>query len=160
MQEWCAAAFERLEIDGFIVRGAILPTPIEDADPFECQGAHGRLVRLALVALLLVVDLRPEGMPDRFGSPLHKRLSQELWTLEAPVDPGLLAAAFRDRRNPRIFLEFVGGGVAFPLFAEGDEEAGGKDGTAPLARRQTRGSRDGPERVARWLCRSRQWPAR
>ena len=47
------------------------------------------------------------------------------------MDPGLLAAAFRDRRNARIFLEFRGGGKAFPLFAEGDEEAGGKDGPGP-----------------------------
>ena len=50
---------------------------------------------LALVALLLVVDLGPEGMPLGFSSPLYKRLSQALRTLEAPVDPGLFAAAFR-----------------------------------------------------------------
>ena len=131
MQEWCVAAFERLEIDGFIIGGALLPTPIEDADPFEGQGAHGRLVRLAFLALLLIIDLCPEGMPGGFRRPLDKRLSQELWTLEAPVDPGLLAAAFRHRRHARIFLEFVGGGKAFPLFAEGDEEAGSKHGPRP-----------------------------
>jgi hypothetical protein len=88
-------------------------------------------VRLAFLALLLIIDLCPEGMPGGFRSPLDKRLSQELWTLEAPVDPGLLAAAFRDRRNARIFLEFVGGGKAFPLFAKGDEEAGGKNSPSP-----------------------------
>ena len=131
MQEWCVAAFERLEIDGFIIWGALLPTPKEDADPFEGQGAHGRLVRLAFIALLLIIDLCPEGMPCGFRRPLHKRLSQELWTLEAPVDPGLLAAAFRHRRNARIFLEVVGGGKAFSLFAEGDEEAGSKNGPSP-----------------------------
>src|SRR6266571_7217873 len=127
VQEWCVAAFERLEIDGFIIGGALLPTPIEDADPLEGQGAHGSLVRLALVALLLVVDLGPEGMPCGFSSPLHKRLSQERRTLEAPVDPGLLAAAFRHWRNPRIFLELLGRSEAFPLFTKGHEEARGKD---------------------------------
>jgi hypothetical protein len=86
---------------------------------------------LALVALLLIIDLGPEGMSCGFRCPLDKRLAQELWTLEAPVDPGLLAAAFRDRRNARLFLEFVGGGKAFPLFAEGDEEAGSKHGPSP-----------------------------
>src|SRR5438128_11133247 len=131
VQEWRVAAFERSEIDGFIIGGALLPTPIENADPFECQGAHGRLVCLAFLALLLIIDLCPEGMPCGFRSPLDKRLSQELWALEAPVDPGLLAAAFRDRRNARIFLEFVGGGKAVPLFAEGDEEAGGKNSPSP-----------------------------
>jgi hypothetical protein len=81
--------------------------------------------------LLLIIDLCPEGMPCGFRRPLDKRLSQELWTLEAPVDPGLLAAAFRDRRNARLFLECVGGGKAVPLCAEGDEEAGGKHSPSP-----------------------------
>src|SRR4030095_8727208 len=130
-QEWCTAAFERLKIHGFIVWRASLPTPIEDANPFECQGAHGCLVRLALVALLLVVDLRPKGMPGGFRCPLHKRLSQERRTLEAPVDPSFLAAAFRHGRNTRIFLEFLGRSVAFPWCAKGHEEAWGKDGTGP-----------------------------
>jgi len=44
------------------------------------------------------------------------------------VDPGFLAAAFRDRRNARIFLEFVGAGKAFPLFAEATRRRGAKNG--------------------------------
>ena len=131
LQQWCATAFERLEIDGFIVRCAILPTPIQDANPFEGQGPHGSLMCLALITLLLVIDLCPEGMSGGFSRPLHKRLAQKLGTLETPVDPGLLAAAFRHWRNTRIFLEFVGGGKAFPLFAEGDEGAGSKNGPSP-----------------------------
>jgi hypothetical protein len=131
VQEWCTTAFERLETHGFIVRRAILPTPIKDADPFESQGAYGRLVRLGFVALLLIIDLDPEGMPCGFRRPLHERLAQERRTLEAPGHPGLFATAFRDRRNARIFLEFLGGGEAFPLFAEGDEEAGSKHGSGP-----------------------------
>ena len=110
---------QRLEIDGLIVRRVLLPAPIQDADPFERQCPDGGLMGLALVALLLVVHLRPEGMPDRLRRPCDERLPEALWTLEAPMDPGLLAAAFCDRRNARIFLEFVGGGKAFPLFAEG-----------------------------------------
>src|SRR5712691_1764624 len=88
-------------------------------------------MRLALVALLLVVDLSPKGMPGGFSRPLDKRLSQERRTLEAPVDPGLLAAPFRHGRNPRIFLEFLGRGVAFPLFAKGHKEARSQDGPSP-----------------------------
>src|SRR5215470_11984665 len=131
MQEWCITALECLEIHGFIVRRAILPTPIKDADPFESQGAYGRLVRLAFVAVLLIIDLGPEGMSRGFRRPLHERLAQERRALEAPVHPGLLATAFRDRRNARVFLEFIGGGEAFTLFAEGDEEAGSKNGSGP-----------------------------
>src|SRR5215475_1127598 len=119
---------QRLEIDRLIVRRALLPAPIKDADPFEGQGPYGGLMGLALVALLLVVHLCPEGMPDRLRRPFDKRLPEELWTLEAPVHPGLLAAPFGHRRDPGICLEFGGGGRAFALFAEGDEQPGGEDG--------------------------------
>src|SRR5215813_10581482 len=128
MEQWCIAVFECVEIYGFIIWRAILPTPKEDTDPFEGQGAHGCLVRLAFIALLLIIDLGPEGMPCGFRCPLHERLAQERRTLEAPVHPGLLATAFRDRRNARIFLELVSRSEPFPLFAEGDEKAGSKDG--------------------------------
>jgi hypothetical protein len=84
---------------------------------------------LALVALLLVVDLRPEGMPDRLRSPCDERLPEEHWTLETPVHPGLLATAFCHWRNPSIFLVFLGRGVALPLVATSHEEAQGKDRT-------------------------------
>ena len=47
------------------------------------------------------------------------------------MDPGLLAAAFGHWRDPGIFLEFGGGGIAFPLFAEGDEQPGGEDRSRP-----------------------------
>jgi hypothetical protein len=38
-------------------------------------------VRFALVALLLVIDLGPKGMPDRCCGPCHERLSEERRTL-------------------------------------------------------------------------------
>lgn len=75
----------------------------------------------ALVALLLVVHLRPEGMPDRLRRPFDARLPEALGTLEAPVHPGRLAAPFGSWRDPGIFLECGGGGIAFALCAEGDE---------------------------------------
>src|SRR5262245_10299381 len=68
-------------------------------------------------------------MPDRLSRPLYERLADELWTLEAPMDPGFLAAAFRHWRDAGVLLEFSGGRIACPLFAEGDEEPGGKDRT-------------------------------
>ena len=121
--------FQDVEIDRFIVGRSILPTPKEDTDPFEGQGAHGRLVRLAFIALLLIIDLCPEGMPCGFRRPFHERLSQELWTLEAPVDPGLRAAPCGHRHDPGLCLEVGGGGRAFALFAKGDEQTRGEDRT-------------------------------
>ena len=41
--------------------------------------------------------------------------------------PGFLAAAFRHRRDARILLARIGGGVALPRFAAGDEETRGQD---------------------------------
>src|SRR5215471_1981331 len=129
---------QRLEIDGLIVRRVLVPAPIQDADPFERQRSYGSLMGLALVALLLVVDLRPEGMPDRLRRPLDERLPEEFGTLETPVHPGLLAAAFGHRRDPSIFLEFGGRGIALPVFAKGDQEAGSEDGTCPRERLEER----------------------
>jgi len=88
----------------------------------------------ALGALLLVVDLRPEGMPGRLRRPCDERLPEELGTPEAPVHPGLLATPFGHRRDPRLFLQFGGGGITFTLFAEGDEQPGGEDGTCSWER--------------------------
>ncbi len=119
---------ERLERGGLIVRGAILPTARAEADPCEGEGPYGRLVRLALVALLLGIDLGPEGMPRGFRRPCHERGPEERRTPEAPVAPGLLATAFRDWRDARLFVVILGRDVALPLCAAGHEEAGRKDG--------------------------------
>jgi hypothetical protein len=124
-------AVERIEIDGLIIRGALLPTPKEETNPLERQSAYSGLMGFPLVALLLVRDPRPAGMPDRFGGPLDERLPQELWTLEAPVHPGLLAAACGHRRDPGILLQCGGGRRAFSWFAKGGEQPGGEDGTGP-----------------------------
>jgi hypothetical protein len=43
------------------------------------------------------------------------------------MDPGFIAAPFRHRRDARILLEFIRGGVTCTLFPESDEEAGSKD---------------------------------
>ena len=122
---------ECLEIGRLLVREALLPTALEDADPCEGQGAHSRLVRFPLVALRLVIDLCPEGMPDGCCGPCHERVSEERRPLQTPVHPGLLATACRHRGDARLFLEFLGGGEAFALCAKGHEETGGKDGTSP-----------------------------
>jgi hypothetical protein len=43
------------------------------------------------------------------------------------MNPGLLAAAFRDWRDAGIFLPFGGGRIAFTLFAEGHKQPKGED---------------------------------
>jgi hypothetical protein len=128
VQEWCTTAVERLKIHGFIVWRASLPTPREDAHPCAGPGAHGGLVRLALGALLLGGDLRPQGMPGGCRCPRDNRVSQARRPLEAPVDPRFLAAAVRHGRHPRLLLACLGRSVAFSLCATGHAEAWGTDG--------------------------------
>src|SRR5262245_27731463 len=84
-----------------------------------------------LVPLLLVGALSPEGMSDRLCRPLHKCLTEALRALEAPMHPRLLSAAFGDRGHPGIVLSCSRGGIAFPLCATGDEEAGSTDWPSP-----------------------------
>src|SRR5215510_8125991 len=124
---------KRLERGGLLVWRALLPAPREEADPLEGQGSYGGLMGLALVALLLGVHLGPEGMADRFRRPCDERLPEEVWTLEAPVPPGLLAAPCGHRRHPGLCLECGGRGLACALCAEGDEPPGGEDGARAWA---------------------------
>ena len=94
---------KRLEIDGRIVQRALLSAPIKNADPFERQGPYGGLMGLALVALLLVVRLRPEGMPYRLRRPCdelcqrnvghwRRPCTQDFWPLRSV--PGTLSAYY------------------------------------------------------------------
>jgi hypothetical protein len=49
----------------------------KECGPFERQGPYGGLMGLALVALLLVVRLRPEGMPHRLRRLGDERLPEK-----------------------------------------------------------------------------------
>jgi hypothetical protein len=69
-------------------------------------------------------------MPRGFRRPFDERLSHECGALETPVNPGLVAAAFRHRRNAGIPLQLISRGVAVAWFAKGDEETWGKDGAS------------------------------
>src|SRR5215471_6477762 len=122
---------ERLERGRRIVRGSLLPTPIEKTHPFERQGPHGGLMGFPLVALLLGIEPCPEGMPARCSRLLHKRLSEECRALEAPVEPRVFAAALGHWCHLGLLLEFCGGSRACALLAKGNQEAGSEDRSGP-----------------------------
>ena len=115
---------ECLERNRLLIGDVVLPTPLAEAEPCERQGPYGRLLGFALVTLRLVIELCPEGMPDGFRRPRHKRLAEARWTLEAPVSPRLLPTAVGDRGNTRLLLPFGSGGIACAWCATGDEKAG------------------------------------
>jgi hypothetical protein len=64
-------------------------------------------------------------MWDGQSGPLYERLTQELRTLQAPMNPALVAAAFGDRTNPGVLLNLVGTGVTLTLFTECSQQARG-----------------------------------
>jgi hypothetical protein len=105
-----------------------LPTPIQDAAPWQGERPHRGLRRFPFVTLLLVRDPRPESRPDRCGGPRDARGPEALGTLEAPVAPGLRAAACGDRCAPGLCWPCGGGARAGALFAKGDAQPGGEDG--------------------------------
>ena len=96
----------------------------------EHQCPDGGRMGLPLLTLLLVIHTCPERMANGLSSPFYQRLSQAGGALPAPMDPRFVPASFRHRRDTRILLAFIRGGVAFPLFTARDEEARGTDGAS------------------------------
>jgi hypothetical protein len=129
-------AVERMEIDGRIIRRSSLPTPKEKADPRARQRAHGGVVCCARLALRLGIDACPEGRPERCRGPLHTGVAEDGRTLEAPVDPALLATPFRDRGHACALVPCGGRRLACALFAAGDEEPGSEAGASAWESRE------------------------
>lgn len=65
---------------------------------------------------------RSEGFVNGLSGPFHKGLPDKFWTLPPPVNPTLLATAFRDGCNAGVLLEFIGAQEALALFAKGGEQ--------------------------------------
>ena len=74
------------EIGRLIIGGLSLPTPEEDADPFEGQGADGGVMAVAAGALLVVVSAGPRGEANRLVRILVERSFEELGTGQAALD--------------------------------------------------------------------------
>jgi hypothetical protein len=91
---------ESEQIARFIIGDAVDPATIEDADPFERQSSKGSLVLHAASLARVVEGARPEGARDGLPDPLDEGLAKEGWALIAPVDGGLVAAAFGSGATP------------------------------------------------------------
>ena len=141
---------ECLEIGRLIVRRALLPTPIQDTDPLERQGTHSGLMRVALVTLLLIIDLGPEGMSNRLCGPLHKRLPEELWDTGDASAPRLSCRCVRSpARSPHIFaVQRRRHNV--PVVRRRRRVAGTQRRGPPQGGPETGENRDGPGRAAQW----------
>jgi len=119
-----------------MIRGTLLPTPKEQTEPLARQRAHGALVCFARLALLLGIDRRPEGMPERCSGPLHAGVAAAWRAREAPVDAAFLATTFCHRGQAGALLECGGGRRAVAWGAAGNAEPGSEDGASPWKARE------------------------
>jgi len=87
------------------------------------RDTQGSLARTSFGALLPIIGAGPEGSGNRLGRPFDESLTQECGASQPPVDPVLLAAAFGDWRDARVFLKLRGARVALPLFSEGNKQS-------------------------------------
>src|SRR5262245_26762576 len=97
------------QVTGFVVRLAVEPAAMKDADPLECESTERGLMGAAAFAVALVEGLGPEGARNGLSDPLDEGLALEGWTRKAPVDPALVATAFGDGGDADVLLQ--GGSV-------------------------------------------------
>ena len=107
-----------MEIGGLIVRGSILPTPIEDAEPFESKRTQDGMVFFARAFLASIVGFGPIAIDDRLPRPFHQTLAEELGRMPAPMGPDLTPAFFAHRSDPAIFLQGSRVGITLEQIAK------------------------------------------
>src|SRR5713101_3530572 len=80
------------------------------------------MVRFPFLPLAFVISTRPSRFPRRQPGPFVEGLTQELRTGPAPVNPFLLAAALRHRRDTAIALDLRSCSVTLTLSSEGRDQ--------------------------------------
>src|SRR5208282_5048419 len=87
-----------------VIRSMLFPATVEDANPLKGQGAHGGMMTLAAIPLLLIVSLGRCRLGDGATGELVQGLAEEPGASPTPVHPAVLAAALGDGRNARELL--------------------------------------------------------
>src|SRR5208282_5880963 len=114
-----------------VIRSMVLPATVEDATPLEGQGAHGGMMTLAAIPLLLIVSLGPGRLGDGATGELVQGLAEKPRTSPTPVDPAALAAALGDGSDARELLHLDRAGEALAVGAEGRQKARGQGRPGP-----------------------------
>jgi hypothetical protein len=122
---------QRDQVLRLVVRKAIDPAAIQNADPLERQDPQRRLVRTAARPVSFVEGLGPEGSGNGLGHPLDEGLAEEGRAGVAPMDPAFVATALGDRSDTGVLLE--GGGVreSLAVLTKRHEQAWREGGSSP-----------------------------
>src|SRR3989442_4380916 len=81
---------------------------VEDAHPLEGQGAHRRMVRFLLRALLVVISLRPGAERERAVCPFVEGLALKFRTSTPHVHPLRVSAGCFERSDAGKALQIRG----------------------------------------------------
>jgi hypothetical protein len=117
------ARLQSQQVARLVVVDTVGPAAVEDANPLEGERAKGSPVLHAASAAALVEGVGSEGARDGLPDPFNEGLSEESGAPIAPVDGGLVAAAFGDGSDARVLLERGGVWEALAVLTEGNEEA-------------------------------------
>src|SRR5450759_10469 len=86
----------------------VFPTTIEDAHPFESQGANSRVVFRSAPAQLIVIGLGPATVRKRAGSPFVEGLALKLRASPPHMHQLRVPAGFLDRSDSHEALHLTG----------------------------------------------------
>ena len=125
------AFFESLQVTLFVIRGALLPEPEDDADPFKGQGAHSGIVRFTSSKELLITSLGPGGVRDGMSSKFVESLAEELAATPPSTDGFAFAAAIQHWGDSALFLHFAGETQRRTIGAKGGQQPGSQLGAGP-----------------------------
>ncbi len=96
------------QVTFIVVKGAVLPEPEDDADPFKGQSAHGSVMRFSSAQEVLIIGFGPSAVRNRTTSKFVKGLAKELRATPAPPDFFALTAPIQYRSNTAFFLHLAG----------------------------------------------------
>ena len=112
------ALLESEEVTSLIVVDAVGPAAMQDSDPLEGESTEGGLMVHASSLATSVKGVGPEGARNGLPDPFDEGLAEEGGAAIAPVDGGLVATAFGDRRHAGVLLQRGGVGEALTALAE------------------------------------------
>src|SRR5712691_3486453 len=126
----------------FAVGHLAFPHDENDFEPLGAEGAQGLMVRVASLAIAIVVGARPEAMRQREEGQLVYGVAQGGVTGEAELDHVVFAAAVGLRDAAGVGLQVTEGGPAVGVVPEFGPDGG--NGRAGLADGQRAGDLSRP----------------
>ncbi len=122
-----------------VVRLPMLPTPEEDANPFEGQGANDRVIFFAFASVVLDVIASPLALGEGKAGKLMEGLPEEFGTGMSKVHESSFTAASGDRTDPGKGLDISSRLVTRTIRSKSSQEPRRQRGSSPRELAEKRG---------------------